>query len=56
MAEVLVLVERSDGVVRKATLELLTLARRLGDPAALVCGAVDDATTATSPPDSIITT
>ncbi|HSK53696.1 MAG TPA: electron transfer flavoprotein subunit alpha/FixB family protein [Jiangellales bacterium] len=45
MAEVLVLVERSDGVVRKATLELLTLARRLGDPAALVCGAVDDATT-----------
>jgi electron transfer flavoprotein alpha subunit len=46
VAEVLVLVERSDGVVRKATLELLTLARRLGDPAALVCGAVDDATTA----------
>jgi electron transfer flavoprotein alpha subunit len=45
VAEVLVLVERSDGVVRKATLELLTLARRLGDPAALVCGAVDDATT-----------
>ncbi|HLN78223.1 MAG TPA: electron transfer flavoprotein subunit alpha/FixB family protein [Nocardioidaceae bacterium] len=43
MAEVLVLVERSDGVVRKATLELLTLARRLGDPAALVCGPADDA-------------
>ena len=44
MAEVLVLVDRSDGVVRKATLELLTLARRLGEPAALVCGAADDAT------------
>ncbi len=44
MAEILVLVERSEGAVRKATLELLTLARRLGDPVALVCGAVDDAT------------
>jgi electron transfer flavoprotein alpha subunit len=45
VAEVLVLVERSEGVVRKATLELLTLARRLGDPVALVCGPLDDATT-----------
>lgn len=45
MAEVLVLVERTDGVVRKASLELLTLARRLGEPAALVCGPTDDATT-----------
>lgn len=45
MAEVLVLVERADGVVRKATLELLTLARRLGEPAALLCGPTDDATT-----------
>ena len=43
MAEVLVLAERSDGAVRKATLELLTLARRLGEPAALVCGPSDDA-------------
>lgn len=43
MAEVLVLVEHSDGRVRKATLELLTLARRLGEPAALVCGAPDGA-------------
>jgi electron transfer flavoprotein alpha subunit len=43
VAEVLVLVERSDGVVRKATLELLTLARRLGEPAALVFGPSDDA-------------
>jgi electron transfer flavoprotein alpha subunit len=44
VAEVLVLVERTDGVLRKATLELLTLARRLGEPAALVCGAADEAT------------
>jgi electron transfer flavoprotein alpha subunit len=44
VSEVLVLVERSDGTVRKATLELLTLARRLGEPAALVCGPSDDAT------------
>jgi electron transfer flavoprotein alpha subunit len=43
VAEILVLVERSEGVVRKATLELLTLARRLGEPAALVCGPADDA-------------
>ncbi len=43
MAEILVLVERSDGVVRKATLELLTLARRLGEPTALVCGRPDEA-------------
>ena len=43
MAEVLVLVERSNGTVRKASLELLTVARRLGEPAALVCGPSDDA-------------
>jgi len=47
VAEVLVLVERTSGVVRKATLELLTLARRFGEPAALVCGPTDDATTGT---------
>ena len=45
MTEVLVVIERNDGRVRKASLELLTLARRLGEPAALVFGAVDDATT-----------
>jgi electron transfer flavoprotein alpha subunit len=44
VTEVLVLVERTDGVIRKATLELLTLARRLGEPAAVVCGAADEAT------------
>jgi electron transfer flavoprotein alpha subunit len=45
VAEVLVVVEHNDGTVRKATLELLTLARRLGEPAALVCGTPDDAIT-----------
>ena len=39
MTEVLVVVERSDGTARKASLELLTLARRLGEPAALLFGA-----------------
>lgn len=43
MAEILVLVELSDGAVRKATLELLTVARRLGEPTALVCGRPDEA-------------
>ena len=47
MAPVLVLIERVDGAVRKPSLELLTLARRIGEPAALVLGAVDDATVAT---------
>src|SRR2546421_3049461 len=39
MAEVLVVVEQSGGVVKKVTLEMLTLARTLGDPAAVVLGA-----------------
>lgn len=47
MAAVLVLVERTDGAVRKPSLELLTLAGRLGDPVALVLGTADDATVAT---------
>ncbi len=47
MAEILVLAEKTDQGVRKSTLELLTLARRLGEPSALVFGAADDATTAT---------
>ncbi|MEV5561054.1 electron transfer flavoprotein subunit alpha/FixB family protein [Nonomuraea wenchangensis] len=37
MSEILVLVDHSDGV-RKPTLELLTLARRLGEPAAVFLG------------------
>ncbi|MEW2568580.1 electron transfer flavoprotein subunit alpha/FixB family protein [Streptomyces sp. NPDC047070] len=39
MAEVLVYVDHVDGAVRKPTLELLTLARRLGDPVAVALGA-----------------
>ncbi len=38
MAEVLVLVEHADGSVKKVTLELLTAARGLGEPAAVVVG------------------
>ena len=39
MAEVLVLVDSVDGSVKKPTLELLTAARALGEPAAVVIGA-----------------
>jgi electron transfer flavoprotein alpha subunit len=38
MAEILVLVEALDGVVSKATLELLTKARQLGEPSAVYVG------------------
>jgi electron transfer flavoprotein alpha subunit len=38
MAEVLVLAEHSGGEVRKVTAELLTAARRLGEPSAVWCG------------------
>ncbi|HYP44484.1 MAG TPA: electron transfer flavoprotein subunit alpha/FixB family protein [Propionibacteriaceae bacterium] len=38
MAQVLVVVEHTGGVVAKPTLELLTLARRIGDPVAVVLG------------------
>ncbi|MBI1352236.1 MAG: electron transfer flavoprotein subunit alpha/FixB family protein, partial [Actinomycetales bacterium] len=44
MGEVLVLVEQTDGAVKKVTLELLTLARRLGEPSAVWVGpGIDDA-------------
>jgi electron transfer flavoprotein alpha subunit len=43
MSEVLVLVDAVDGKVTKPTLELLTIARRLGDPSAVVIGSVDTA-------------
>ncbi|WP_407554223.1 electron transfer flavoprotein subunit alpha/FixB family protein [Streptomyces sp. Pv4-95] len=43
MAEVLVFVDHVDGAVRKPTLELLTLARRIGDPVAVHLGAGADA-------------
>jgi electron transfer flavoprotein alpha subunit len=38
VAEILVLVDHVDGAVRKPTLELLTLARRLGEPSAVFLG------------------
>jgi electron transfer flavoprotein alpha subunit len=38
VAQILVLVDNVDGVVTKATTELLTLARSLGEPAAVVLG------------------
>ncbi|WP_194925344.1 electron transfer flavoprotein subunit alpha/FixB family protein [Catenulispora pinisilvae] len=39
MAEILVLVDHADGVVKKVTLELLTKARALGTPSAVFIGA-----------------
>jgi electron transfer flavoprotein alpha subunit len=39
MTEILVLVDHVDGVVKKTTSELLTLARRLGEPSAVFFGA-----------------
>src|SRR5664279_3513463 len=38
MAQVLVLVDHVEGSVRKTTTELLTLARRLGEPAGVFVG------------------
>lgn len=43
MAEVLVLVDHADGRLRKATAELLTIARRLGEPSAVHIGPGADA-------------
>jgi electron transfer flavoprotein alpha subunit len=39
MAEVLVLVEQSEGALKKVTAELITAARALGEPSAVVVGA-----------------
>ncbi|MEU2688345.1 electron transfer flavoprotein subunit alpha/FixB family protein [Streptomyces hygroscopicus] len=47
MAEVLVYVDHVDGAVRKPTLELLTLARRVGDPVAVALGSGAENTAAT---------
>ena len=41
MAQVLVVVEPVEGAIAKPSLELLTLARRIGEPVALVLGAGD---------------
>jgi electron transfer flavoprotein alpha subunit len=46
VSQVLVIAERSDRGVRKPTLELLTLARRLGEPAVVLFGPADDETVA----------
>jgi electron transfer flavoprotein alpha subunit len=43
MAQVLVLVEHTDGVVKKVTLELLTMAKAVGEPAAVFIGPGIDA-------------
>jgi electron transfer flavoprotein alpha subunit len=43
MAEVLVLVDHADGTVRKTTSELLTIARRIGEPSAIFFGSGYDA-------------
>ena len=43
MSEVLVLVDHVDGVVRKTTTEMLTIAARLGEPSAVFVGAGFDA-------------
>ena len=45
MSEVLVVVDSVDGAVRKPTLELLALAKRLGSPSAVVFGSNDAAVT-----------
>jgi electron transfer flavoprotein alpha subunit len=47
MAEVLVVVDHVDGSVRKPTLELLTIARRIGSPSAVFLGKGADAALAT---------
>src|SRR4051812_37699133 len=43
MAEVLVLVEHAEGAPKKVTAELLTAAKALGEPSAVVVGAVGTA-------------
>src|ERR1044072_1640334 len=43
MSEVLVLIDHVDGAVRKPTYELLTIARRLGEPSAVFIGPADTA-------------
>jgi electron transfer flavoprotein alpha subunit len=47
MSEVLVLIDHADGAVRKPTYELLTIAKRLGEPSAVFIGPADKAAEAT---------
>ncbi len=44
MSEVLVLIDAPDGKVTKPSLELLTIARRIGEPSAVVFGTADNDT------------
>ncbi|MET9967923.1 electron transfer flavoprotein subunit alpha/FixB family protein, partial [Streptomyces sp. NPDC006356] len=46
MAEILVLIDHVGGAVRKPSFELLTMARRLGEPSAVFIGDADQAATA----------
>jgi electron transfer flavoprotein alpha subunit len=46
MSEVLVLVDHADGAVKKPTYELLTIAKRLGEPSAVFIGSADAGATA----------
>ncbi|TIC79750.1 electron transfer flavoprotein subunit alpha/FixB family protein [Nocardioides sp. GY 10113] len=46
MSEVLVLVDHVDGAIRKPTFELLAIAKRLGEPAAVFIGGADKAAAA----------
>ena len=43
MSEILVLIDHVDGAVRKPTYELLTIAKRLGEPSAVFIGGADKA-------------
>jgi electron transfer flavoprotein alpha subunit len=47
MSEILVLIDHADGAVKKPTYELLTLARRLGEPSAVYIGPADQSSEAT---------
>src|SRR6476660_3795136 len=46
MSEVLVLVDHAGGTVRKTTNEMLTIAKRLGEPSAVFIGKLSDEATA----------
>ena len=46
MSEILVLIDHVEGAVRKPTYELLTIAKRLGEPSAVFIGPADKASDA----------
>src|ERR1700710_1461658 len=48
MSEILVVVEHTDGAAKKVTTELLTLARTLGEPSAVILGKAGVGATATA--------